>query len=143
MGGTSYFWDFGDGQTSTLTDPVHTYASGSSWVVTLIATNACGSDTISVVILIDAIQDAAFAANVSVFPNPNSGSFALQVSGLMATTAQVEVTTLLGAVIQAWAVEDIAGSLEMETHLPAVAPGIYFLRVQADGHTAVKKMIVR
>ena len=42
----SYFWDFGDGNTSNAVSPSHTYSSPGSYHVTLIATNANGSDTI-------------------------------------------------------------------------------------------------
>lgn len=42
---TSWAWDFGDGNTSTLQNPSHTYAVGGTYTVCLIATNACGSDT--------------------------------------------------------------------------------------------------
>jgi gliding motility-associated-like protein len=34
-GATSWFWDFGDGNTSTLQNPVHTYAHDSTYTVTL------------------------------------------------------------------------------------------------------------
>ncbi len=35
--GTSFLWDFGDGTTSTQTNPTHTYTNGGNYVVTLIA----------------------------------------------------------------------------------------------------------
>jgi N-acetylmuramoyl-L-alanine amidase len=43
---TSRLWKFGDGQTSTLQNPQHTYSSVGYYSVTLIATNACGPDTL-------------------------------------------------------------------------------------------------
>ena len=43
-GGTSYTWTFGDGQTSTASDPQHTYASVGTYTVCLSATNSCGTD---------------------------------------------------------------------------------------------------
>jgi hypothetical protein len=42
---TSYVWDFGDGSTSTLTQPAHNYAMAGSYIVCLTATNGCGSST--------------------------------------------------------------------------------------------------
>ena len=46
-GATSYAWNFGDGNTSTLANPTHTYTTAGSFTVTLIATNANGcSDTL-------------------------------------------------------------------------------------------------
>jgi PKD repeat protein len=42
---TSWFWDFGDGNTSTSQNPVHEYNIFGTVTVTLTATNADGSDT--------------------------------------------------------------------------------------------------
>jgi PKD repeat protein len=44
---TSWTWGFGDGTTSTQQNPVHTYTSAGTYAVTLTATNAGGSHTIS------------------------------------------------------------------------------------------------
>ena len=42
VGGATYLWDFGDGSTSTLPNPTHSYTLQGSFTVTLIATNAFG-----------------------------------------------------------------------------------------------------
>jgi PKD repeat protein len=42
---TSWLWDFGDGTTSSLQSPSHTYTTNGVFTVTLIATNAAGSST--------------------------------------------------------------------------------------------------
>ena len=39
---TSYNWDFGDGQNSTTTNPVHIYNNAGSYSIKLTATNDCG-----------------------------------------------------------------------------------------------------
>jgi len=44
-GATSYSWDFGDGGTSTATNPSHSYTAVGTYTVSLTATNAYGSDT--------------------------------------------------------------------------------------------------
>lgn len=41
---TSWAWDFGDGGTSTLQNPSHTYAANGTYTVKLTATNAFGND---------------------------------------------------------------------------------------------------
>ncbi len=47
VGATSYFWLFGDGDSSTLANPTHTYLTTGSYTVTLIAKGTGGcSDTI-------------------------------------------------------------------------------------------------
>ncbi|MDP2386783.1 MAG: PKD domain-containing protein [Bacteroidota bacterium] len=44
--GVSYLWDFGDGTTSTLANPTHTYPNGGTYNVCLTATNECVSNQI-------------------------------------------------------------------------------------------------
>lgn len=44
-GATSYLWDFGDGNNSTLENPTHTYTQDGVYSVELSAFNFCGSDT--------------------------------------------------------------------------------------------------
>jgi PKD repeat protein len=61
-GGTSYFWEFGDGGTSTLTNPIHVYDEDGEYTVTLTVTNECGTDEYSVVIEIITAPLADFYA---------------------------------------------------------------------------------
>src|SRR5690606_29164768 len=42
---TAWSWNFGDGRTSTLRNPQHTYASPGTYTVTLTVSNAYGADT--------------------------------------------------------------------------------------------------
>jgi len=44
---TSWLWNFGDGQTSTLQSPSHTYAASGTYTVSLKATNAIGNNTMT------------------------------------------------------------------------------------------------
>jgi PKD repeat protein len=41
---TSFLWDFGDGNTSTLQNPMHAYATAGKYSVTLTVSNGCVSD---------------------------------------------------------------------------------------------------
>ena len=43
---SSYLWDFGDGNTSTSSNPMHTYLNYGNYTVSLIATGPLGVDTI-------------------------------------------------------------------------------------------------
>lgn len=43
----AYTWDFGDGGSSVLTEPTHTFPSSGSYTVSLTASNACTSYTVS------------------------------------------------------------------------------------------------
>lgn len=49
---TSWRWNFGDGNTSTLQNPTHTYASAGTFTVTLTARNSLGEDTRSKIVAV-------------------------------------------------------------------------------------------
>lgn len=50
-GAVNYEWDFGDGQTSSLTNPTHTYISTGSYTVSLIASSIYGCKDTAITIL--------------------------------------------------------------------------------------------
>jgi gliding motility-associated-like protein len=52
-GATSWNWNFGDNQSSSEQNPVHEYEFPGSYLVILVVTNACGSDTTSMVIQLE------------------------------------------------------------------------------------------
>ncbi len=61
-GANSYLWAFGDGNTSTATQPVHTYANDGTYTVTLTAFNACGGSTVTQTVVIVTPPTAGFGA---------------------------------------------------------------------------------
>jgi extracellular elastinolytic metalloproteinase len=46
-----YSWDFGDGNTSDMPNPIHTYAEGGTYTVTLVVSNTLGEDTTSLTVV--------------------------------------------------------------------------------------------
>ncbi|HMG14142.1 MAG TPA: PKD domain-containing protein, partial [Saprospiraceae bacterium] len=63
--GVSYLWNFGDGNTSTEINPVHTYSQENTYTVTLTVTNSCGSNIISHTVVIILPPTAGFSSNVN------------------------------------------------------------------------------
>ncbi len=61
----SFIWDFGDGSTSTETNPEHTYAANGTYEVTLRAINACDTVAISKMITFQTVPIADFAADTT------------------------------------------------------------------------------
>lgn len=140
---TSSFWDFGDGQTGTAANPSHTYTTNGAFTVTLIVTNACGSDTTTSTIVVTGLETNGLAANVHVFPNPGNGLFNFRVDGLIAANADLAITSVMGELVAARSLGALNGKLELELQLTDLASGVYFLRFTADGTTIVKKLVIR
>jgi len=63
---TAWSWDFGDGNTSTVQNPTHTYEAAGNYTVSLNASNAYGSSiSAPIPITVLAPPAAAFTANVT------------------------------------------------------------------------------
>lgn len=110
----TWFWDFGDGDTSTLQHPVHTYASKGTYDVSLMVTDTfsgCTDVLVKTVLVVDAL--ANFEAN------PTSGCHPLQVS---ATDLSVDGNSYL------W---ESAGmtSTQVNPNFTYTVPGIYDMKL--------------
>jgi PKD repeat protein len=64
-GATSYLWDFGDGLTSTLEAPTHTYLADGSYTVVLTSSNNCGTATSTQTVLVETAPVANFAVGAT------------------------------------------------------------------------------
>ncbi len=82
-GGTSYNWNFGDGDTSTMANPVHIYAADGTYTVTLISNNACGADTVSHTVTIVTPPTAGFTAS----PTSGCGPLTVQFTNTSSSNA--------------------------------------------------------
>ncbi|MEI8278969.1 MAG: GEVED domain-containing protein [Bacteroidota bacterium] len=67
----AYQWDFGDGFTAVIPNPIHTYANGTTRTVRLILLNSCGSDTMYLSVSPTGIENITNAtSSISLYPNP-------------------------------------------------------------------------
>jgi PKD repeat protein len=82
---TSWAWTFGDGYTSTLKSPSHAYSTAGTYTVSLTATNAGGSNTLTRTGYIT-VSTATVAPVASFTGTPTTGKFPLTVSFTDAST---------------------------------------------------------
>lgn len=129
-GATSYSWAFGDGGTSNLQNPSHTYAAG-TYTATLIVTNACGSDTITQSVTVVGLRDGFASGSVSVFPNPNTGKFRVTFDLGIAEQVTMTVQNLAGQVVYTHDLGEVSGRVTEDVQLRDLPAGVYMLRMQS------------
>ena len=69
---TTWSWNFGDGNSSSLQNPMHTYTTAGTYQVTLVATNATGTDSITKSVIVNSIHGPVSTACAPVATNPSS-----------------------------------------------------------------------
>jgi PKD repeat protein len=136
MDAASYAWDFGNGTTSTEENPTHTYTANGTYLVTLVVTNECGSDTTTqeVVIEVSGQINPDFLEVFEVFPNPNNGTFVLHLQGVpTGDRIQIDIVDVLGRQIYADKLDFGTQSVKHTIQLPNTASGAHFLRLWHNG----------
>ena len=140
---TSYNWNFGDNSpNSTQANPTHTYSGNGNYTVTLIVTNACGSDTSSQTLIVVG-NDKGFAlGQLVVFPNPSEGRFWIEAPATLGDPIRVVLHDLSGKVVYARALNGTTAGSRISIELEDVAAGIYGIQLETSGGTFRAKAIV-
>lgn len=76
----TYKWYFGDGDSSTEKNPVHTYTNANNQTVKLVISGVCGKDEKTIQLRDFTSVDVISQNAVSIVPNPSKGSFKLQTN---------------------------------------------------------------
>ncbi len=143
--GTSYLWDFGDGNTSTQANPVHSYTANGTYTVTLTATNACGTSvhTETVVVSVSTgLEEENQLTSLTVMPNPNSGLFQLEVSGKPIDQLELQVLNVVGIKVFERTVDFSSGRVMTDIDLGVVPSGTYILAVRRGADIAYRKLTI-
>ncbi|MCB9234832.1 MAG: PKD domain-containing protein [Bacteroidia bacterium] len=154
----SYMWTFGDGGSSTAQYPIHTYASAGTYQICLTVSNGnCTStfcDTVTVtqkmastltIIFLDpatAVTQPLPGPEVAVYPNPFNGSFNIALDLQNGGQVAAELYDLSGkSVAKVFEGTLNSGKSELNFAAEQTAPGVYFLRVTAEGRSSVVKVL--
>jgi PKD repeat protein len=143
-------WDFGDGSTIQQNvypaDISHTYAYTDTFQVTLIVTNDCGSDTVTINVYAIPwdINELAFGNEaVTIYPNPNNGEFDLRVKSTeLKGEVLIRIMDATGRVV----VEDNyrAIGIEEQRHydMSRFSYGTYMVQILTNQGSITKPVII-
>jgi PKD repeat protein len=162
---TTYFWDFGDGTTSTVPYPTHTFPSASAYYVCLSVSDAGGCtdffcDTINAghggspismtvvpppppltTSIVQTGEEKAFGLDN--YPNPFNESTTINYSISSDAMIEIYVTDLLGKrVVSVENTKKSAGNYTTVLHSDNLSGGMYLLQMKADNKLSTKKIIV-
>lgn len=130
-GATSYFWDFGDGNTNSSSSiPSHTYVTpGLFYNVTLIVTNSCEEkDTLSATLQSLSVGESNIQT-FKVYPNPASELLNVESINYEGENLRYSIYNILGALMRSdYLVNDEPAQIEISD----LNSGIYFLKIESS-----------
>jgi PKD repeat protein len=150
----SYFWDFGDGNTSNLEFPTHTYAGVGPYQLCLTVTDTSGcNDTfcdslyagrnetgISITVvpnIITSVNNEITYSDISIYPNPATNSIIVNTKQLE-NNFTIHIYDITGRLIKS---EKENAAKETLIDISSIENGIYFLTVTDGKQTSTKKFI--
>lgn len=133
--GVTYFWDFGDGNTSLLQSPSNTYTASNTYPVQLItySNDSCFSDTIiqNVTVIISGIDGITNNDELIIYPNPANDFIEIKTN--------LDFTTIV--------IMDVTGNIVKKTHYQSninisdLSNGIYFIKLVGEKNSITQKLI--
>jgi PKD repeat protein len=138
----SYSWDFGDGDTSNLDNPSHTYDASDTYTVTLSVSNSCGSTLFEEMINVGVnIAELTLYNAISVYPNPTSDKVIVKIKLNTAETISLKLVNPHGQIVWSDMPAPIATAF-FEIDMTGFADGIYQLNIISDGKSASKQIVL-
>lgn len=140
----SWSWDFGDGNTSTMQNPSHTYAGPDTVTVCLTVTDSCATDSSCSTLMIDSTVSVAGTISnldIDLYPNPNNGSFNLSWGQLNSAWMSIEVLDMTGRIVYKRHIENpVSGE---RVSIQGISAGSYLVRIEAEEGRSNRRLIIR
>ncbi len=135
-------WDFGDGDTSNLSSPEHTYGNNGKYVVTLSMDNGCDTKTVTQTVDLSTVGIAKKTSyHMSLFPNPNDGNFYIELQEPKKGSAQLLIYNLKGQLMEEQLLDfSSSGPLEIQTNL---SRGMYLISIIGGNEVLNEKISVQ
>jgi hypothetical protein len=146
---TQWQWSFSGGSPSSSTsqNPIVTYSNAGLFDVSLTASNACGSSTYTRTNYINVIGTMGIGNileddGISIYPNPNKGTFKVIVNTQQNQAIHLKLFSATGYLILEEKLLSSMNKVEKEISLPNVSAGVYLLQIVSDKKPSYKKLVV-
>jgi len=140
----SWDWNFGDGNSTNIQNPIYTYTNAGTYTVMLIISNdnGCVDTATKVVTVVQLIgQEELFRkGEMVIYPNPASSTLYIELDIPMGESNWVKIENTLGQLVY----EDqnpISQSSVIELDIAFLPKGIYYVNIGNSRGIAVNKFI--
>ncbi len=143
INGDSYYWDFGNGLTSTQAVTSKLFDNNKQYNVQLKISNNCGSTDSTFVLDVNVIGiQENESQSLKIYPNPSNGQFTLQLNSLQDQVLEIVLMDLQGRELKRDKKQTQDGRVDLDySNLPY---GIYMLKATlGNGKTEINKIIIQ
>jgi hypothetical protein len=134
----------GPGVTGSSLSPTAAGVGSHTAVYSYTDVNGCEGNT-SVIVQVDAcvgLVENTLANGVSVYPNPNNGSFTLSVNANVADLV-IKITDMQGRVVYASVENNVNAGFVKQISLDTQSSGMYLMHIIANGEQRTEKISVQ
>ncbi len=143
IGAQSYFWDFGDGNTSTTANPTHTYLIDGSYTVKLKALSGCGNDSTTInVSVVTGINEIVRKVETKVYPNPAQNFVNVEFNLPVAENVKVTVSDMTGKMIMNAYEANAFGQQVVRINTDELSTGVYFINISTPTSMGTSKVLI-
>lgn len=135
----NYNWNFGDGNSSTLANPVHTYVADGTYEVKLNGDNCSRTDSSKQTITTNtsAINNYKVSNNVKIYPNPARSVLTIEIMD----TAPLQNATI--RLMNTMGVQVKSMPFTAQINVTALPAGTYFLTVSDESGLLLKSKFTK
>lgn len=83
-----------------------------------------------------------YLTGISVYPNPSSGSLAVELNASKASSIRLQLTDVTGKIVKEVSATEVFGNYKTTLNATGVAQGAYFLKITANDAVEVKKVLI-
>lgn len=143
---TEWFWDFGDGASSTEQNPVHNFSEAGMLDVGLrIVTNGGCAGALYQPVFVNVVSSTEEAAEefatIRAFPNPASSQLTLSLNLVRSGRYNVVLHNAAGQALRQLSYGLPAGEHQLEIGLEDIPSGLLFLQVQGENTVKTLRII--
>jgi PKD repeat protein len=132
------FWDFGDSNTSTETNPIHTYVASGFYTVSQTITKCGKSDTKTKTLDISVLKAETFnTKGIKLYPNPTVGNLNLTFDRSYFEIS-IAISDLSGKILRTTSANNKA---ELTLDISTLSKGVYLLNIITDGGYYIEKIV--
>ncbi|MGZ4035652.1 MAG: PKD domain-containing protein [Bacteroidia bacterium] len=157
-GSSTYFWDFGDGNTSTLPNPSHTYAATGNYNICLTISDGTCSDTycdsaffnrgemgaglrsFNVVKANVGIKEIASQINFSIYPDPAENELTVSFADNNIEKTTLSIYDMMGRIVS-MKKSQVQKNNNINVDISNLDPGMYLLKVVDGGRSTTKRFV--